>query len=98
MVSDLKTSNPSKWYSKVKRMCGQSDRNQTISVDELIGLSDQEQSERIAEHYSYISNQYDQVRESDFLQYFNPVRHGACAPPKIEPLQGDRKDEKKQQQ
>ena len=86
IVADLKTSNPSKWYSKVKRMCGQSDSNQVTSIDELIGLSDQEQSERIAEHYSLISNQYDQVRESDFIQYFNPTRHGVSAPPQIEPL------------
>ena len=62
MVADLKESNPSKWYSKVKRMCGQSDRNLIISVDELTGLSDQEQAERIARHYSQISNQYEQVR------------------------------------
>ena len=86
IVTDLKTSNPSRWYSKVKRMCGQSDRNQIISVDELIGLSDQEQSERIAEHYSQISNQYDQVKKSDFMQYLNPTRHGVCDPPTIEPL------------
>ena len=66
IVADLKTSNPSKWYSKVKRMCGQSDRNQITTVDELIGLSDQEQSERIATHYSTISNQYEQVKEDDF--------------------------------
>ena len=86
IVEDLKTSNPSKWYSKVKRMCGQSDSNKVISVDELIGLSDQEQSERIAENYSQISNQYEQVKDSDFMQYFNPTRHGVCDSPTIEPL------------
>ena len=85
MVADLKTSNPSKWYSKVKRMCGQSDRNQIITVDELTGLSDQEQSERIAAHYSQISNQYEQVTEDDFPEYFNPTQHGLSNSPTFNP-------------
>ena len=87
MVADLKTSNPSKWYSKVKRMCGQSERSQIITVDELIGLSDQEQSERIATHYSQISNQYEQVTEDDFPEYFNPTQDGLSNPPSINPTQ-----------
>jgi hypothetical protein len=67
MVSDLKTSNPGKWYSKVKRMSGQSDgKQQNILVDEMIGLDNQQQAECIAEHYSSISNQYQQVQASDF--------------------------------
>ena len=86
MVSDLKTSNPGKWYSKVKRMSGQSDRNQNIQVDELMGLSNKDQAERIAQHYSQISNEYDQVQASDFPEYFNPMEHGGCSPPTIEPL------------
>ena len=86
MVADLKTSNPGKWYSKVKRMCGQSDRHQITTVDELTGLSDQEQSERIAEHYSQISNQYEQVKEDDFPEYFNPTRYGYSNPPNINPI------------
>ena len=85
MVADLKTSNPSKWYSKVKRMCGQSERSQIITVDELIGLSDQEQSERIAAHYSQISNQYEQVTEDDFPEYFNPTQHGSSNSPTFNP-------------
>ena len=51
----------------------------------LIGLDDQEQAERIADHYSSISNQYDPVRTEDFPDYINPI--GQRAPvPKIEPL------------
>ena len=86
MVSDLKTSNPGKWYSKVKRMSGQTDtKQQNILVEELIGLSDQQQAERIAEHYSAISNEYDPVKNEDFGEYFNPIRHSISAPT-IEPL------------
>ena len=40
-----------------------------MSVDELTGLSEQQQSERIAKHYSEISNQYAQVEQSDFPEY-----------------------------
>ena len=56
MVKDLKLSNPGKWYSKVKRMSGKSNSKQEIIlVDEMMGLSDQEQAECIADHYSAIS-------------------------------------------
>ena len=83
MVSDLKTSNPGKWYSKLKRMSGQSSgKQQNILVDELTGLSDQEQAECIAQHYSEISNQYEQVQASDFTDYFNLE----SSPPNVEPL------------
>ena len=83
MVSDLKTSNPGKWYSKLKRMSGQSSgKLQNILVDELTGLSDQEQAECIAQHYSEISNQYEQVQASDFTDYFNLE----SSPPNVEPL------------
>ena len=42
MVSDLKISNPGRWYSKVKRMTGQENTNKGKSiVDELTGLSDE---------------------------------------------------------
>ena len=87
MVSDLKLSNSSKWYSKVKRMTGKSERSDSISVDELIGLSDSEQAERIAAHYSQISNEYEQVQECDFQEYFNPISHGGFrgSPLLIEP-------------
>ena len=87
MVSDLKLSNPSKWYSKVKRMTGKSERSDSISVDELIGLSDSEQAERIAAHYSQISNEYEQVQECDFQEHFNPISHGGFrgSPLLIEP-------------
>ena len=81
IVSDLKTSNPSKWYSKLKRMSGQ-DQNQlnqnTINVTELDGIYDKLQGEIIADHYAQISNQYEPIRREDFQEYldlssFTPV-------------------------
>ena len=53
MVHDLKVSNPGKWYSKVKRMTGQDNKNSSnLSVDELKGISDTDQAENIVEFYS----------------------------------------------
>ena len=45
-MTDLKESNVSQWYSKVRRMAGQ-DQNKSsdISVEELVGLSEPEQAE-----------------------------------------------------
>ena len=48
----LKTSKPGEWYSKVKRMTGQTKSwSENILVEELIGLTDTEQAEKIVEHY-----------------------------------------------
>ena len=57
IVSDLKSSNPSKWYSKVKRMAGQDlVQSKETCIEELLGLSSKEQADIIASHYSSISN------------------------------------------
>ena len=70
-------------------MSGKADRHDTVLVDELIGLDNQQQAERIAAHYSQISNQYDQIQSHEFPEYFNPIGHGggAFTPPDIDPLQ-----------
>ena len=36
--------------------------SQNIQIDQLIGYSDQEQANIIAEHYANISNQYEPVK------------------------------------
>ena len=84
MVSDLKESNPGKWHSKVKRMSGKnSDQSQNIQIDQLIGCSNQDQADIIANHYASISNQYDPVQKDDFPDY-KDINH---CPPVIEPFQ-----------
>ena len=88
MGADLKTSNPSQWYSKIKYMSGKSESSHSNNlVDELAGLSDQEQAECIGDHYSSISNQYEQVQHRDFPN-FNPFSQGdgGSPPPLVEPL------------
>ena len=82
IVSDLKTSNPGKWFSKLKRMSGQDqDKQDNIMVEEMLGLTNMQQAEMIADHYSKISNQYEQVKSDDFLQYQDTSKL-----PHIEPL------------
>ena len=71
IVQDLKESNISQWYSKVKRMAGQ-DQQSEFTVEELLGLSDLEQAEKIAEHYSGISSLYKPLQNEDFPDYENP--------------------------
>ena len=81
IVGDLKVSNVSQWYSKVKRMTGQLSPSLSAdaSIDELRGLSDQEQVEKIADHYASISSEYEQIRAEDFPDFLTMK----LKPPKI---------------
>ena len=84
IVSDLKGSNPGKWFSKVKRMAGHNhEKPNKIMVDELVGLDDMQQAERIADHYSTISNQYEQVKIEDFAKYENEGNLPCIEPLKV---------------
>ena len=57
IVSDLKTSNPGQWYSKLKRMSNyEQTKTEQIRVEEISHLSDKEQAEVIEENFSKISN------------------------------------------
>ena len=86
IVADLKTSNPSKWYSKVKRMSSAEKENcENIVVEDLIGYDNSEQAVKIAEHYSAISNQYEPLLNEDFCEYL-PAIKGGSTPPYVEPF------------
>ena len=78
IVLDLKTSNPSKWYSKLKRMSGQNKTDDATNVTELDGIYDELQAEIIADHYAGISNQFEPIQKEDFkdfmdLSKFSPI-------------------------
>ena len=67
IVEDLKTGKPGEWYSKVKRMTGKSQCwSDNIVVEELTGLTDKEQAEKIAEHYAEIGNSFEPVKPENF--------------------------------
>ena len=83
IVNDLKSSNPSQWYSKIKRMSSYSnEKDQDIVVQELAGLKPQDQAERIADQFSGVSNLYAPLQASDIdLQQISDDR----PPPEINP-------------
>ena len=66
MIKDLKTSNPSQWYYKLKRMSSANPNiDHNIIVDEIMHLNDQEQANAIAKRMSQISQEYDALIASD---------------------------------
>ena len=59
IVEDLKSSNISQWYSKLKHMSSVDATNdEYIQVNELRDLPSSEQAELIADRFAEISNQY----------------------------------------
>ena len=66
IVEDLKTSKPSQWYSKLKRMSSHDQaHSEEPVVQSFIGISDELQAEKIAEQFSQISNLYDPLEAED---------------------------------
>ena len=62
IVSDLKTSNPGQWHSKLKRMTSYDQmKADEVIVDSICHLSDQDQAEQIADSFMKVSNQYDPI-------------------------------------
>ena len=73
MIEDLKTSNPGQWYSKLKRMSSHDQhKGETVTVEELAGLEDQQQADSIADQFESISNRYDPLLDSDVNLPFIP--------------------------
>ena len=84
-VEDLKESNPSQWYSKLKRMGGLTgSRADHIKVEELQGVPDQEQAELIAQYYAEVSNEYKALENSDIPTSLYQTED---LPPIVEPYQ-----------
>ena len=66
MVQDLKNSNPAHWYSKLKRLCSfDQHKSEPIIVESIKHLSDQEQSEVIANKFASVSQEYDPLNKDD---------------------------------
>ena len=66
IVNDLKQSNPSQWYSKIKQMSSHSaELNEEPVVQELLGLDDSLQVERIADKFSQVANSYSPLKDDD---------------------------------
>ena len=81
MVEDLKQTNMSQWYSKVKRMGGADNRQENGEIDELHGLDIEEQADVIAKHYAEVSNEYDHHKTEDIPKNVYDIKN---PPPRIE--------------
>ena len=67
-IDDIKQSNKSQWYSKLKWISSlDQQKTEQIQVDEINHLSDVEQGEAIADSLSAISNQYSSLRTEDIV-------------------------------
>ena len=69
-VSDLKMTDPSKWYKMAKRI-GALDQMGTddIKVGSLMNLNNKDSCEKIAEHFAKISNEYSPINLSNLPAY-----------------------------
>ena len=66
IVKDLKLSNPSQWYSKLKRICSyDQEKYEPIICEEIDNLDDPEQAKKIAEHFATPRNRYSVLNECE---------------------------------
>ena len=66
MIEDLKISNPGQWYSKFKRLCSHDQqKSEVVNVEELSGLTDDQQAEAIANKFENTANRYSPLEDSD---------------------------------
>ena len=62
MIEDLKISNPAHWYSKFKRMSSHDQhREETVNVEEIIGMDDQRQADVIADKFEITASRYSPI-------------------------------------
>ena len=58
-VSDLKITNPSKWYSMAQRLGAEkSHGDQELNVECLAGMDNQQAAEEVAQFFSKVSQEY----------------------------------------
>ena len=66
IIKDLKISNPSQWYSKLKRICTyDQDRYDPIICSEIETYSDQDQADKIAEYFCKVREKFSPLKTSD---------------------------------
>ena len=66
IVKDLKTSNPSQWYSKLKRICSyDQERYAPLICSEIENLSDQEQADVIGSNFCKVRQKCNALRSED---------------------------------
>ena len=68
IVKDLKQSNPSQWYSKLKRLCSYDlEKQEVLKCEEIDQVPDQDQADILAEHFSKIRGKFDALKATDII-------------------------------
>ena len=70
IVNDLKTSKPSQWYSKIKRMTNHNREIENFYIEEFSGLESKEQANKFVQFYAKTRNQFEAVQKDEFSEYF----------------------------
>ena len=66
VIDDIKNSNKSQWYSKLKWISSyDQQKKEDVFVDEINHLTNREQGEAIADSLSAVSNEYSKLRTED---------------------------------
>ena len=79
-VSELKCTNPGKWYSMAKRIGAVDQMTQgEVKVESLSNLNNFQSAQKIAEHFASISNEYSPIDNSQLPCYLP-----ALPPPQVE--------------
>ena len=69
-VTELKHSDPGRWYKMAQRIGALDQMNNTeVSVEQLQGLTNQESAEAIAQHFAAVSNEYLPLNRNDLPCY-----------------------------
>ena len=69
-VSELKVSNPAKWYSMAKRLGAEKPNcDGELKVECLKGFDNQQSAEKVAEHFSQVSKEYLPLNTHDLPAY-----------------------------
>ena len=85
MVEDLKSSNISQWYSKLKRMSSvDPTKDQNVQVQNIMELPSDQQAELIADEFAQISNLYQPLKIEDIQL---PTFENSLPVPLFEPHQ-----------
>ena len=61
-------------------MAGRDQHNSDVSIDELTGLSELDQAEKIANHYVSISSMYKPIQTEKFQEFLENKKY---TPPKV---------------
>ena len=66
MISQVRESDPSRWYSTLKRISNYDKENRSdLKVEEINHLTDQDQAEAIADSFNKISQEYTEIKLED---------------------------------